>query len=85
MKVSSLTDSELRVFLCGKGLVICTGPFKFRIFSPIDAVARGLKLLYANYPLGVEGDFVDFNVALNSSKGLRRWWKPQVSFSSDGM
>ena len=42
-------------------------------------------MLYADYPLGVDGDFVDFNVTLNSSKGLRRWWKPQVSFSSNGM
>lgn len=85
MRVSDLTKAELRKSLCGAGLVIGTGPFKFRIFSPINSVAGGLGLLYADYPLGDDGDFVDFNVTLKASTGLRRWWRPQVCFSSNGV
>lgn len=85
MNLSSLSAVDLDDRLCGRGLVICSGPFKFRIFSPINTVADGIKLLYADYPIGEEGDFVDFNVTLNRGAGLRRWWRPQVNFSSNGI
>lgn len=85
MNLSSLTVNELRGRLAGDGLVVCSGPFKFRISSPVASVADGLITLYADYPLGEEGDFVDFNVMIERSKGLRRWWKTQVRFSSNGL
>ncbi len=85
MKLSSLPEGDLRDRLRGKGLVICSGPFKFRIFSPIKSVADGLQTLYADYALGEEGAFVDFNVTLERSHGIHRWWRPQVSFSSSGI
>lgn len=61
-----------------------TGPFNFRIFSPIEFVADGLRLLYPNYPLVDPGEFVDFTVTLAQSGGVRRWWRPQVKFIYDG-
>lgn len=85
MKLSELAVRELRALLHHDGLVICTGPFKFRIYSNIDSVASGLMLLYADYLLGEPGDFVDFNVSLIASSGLRKWFRPQVSFSSNGV
>jgi HprK-related kinase A len=85
MNLSNLTAVDLCDRLHGRGLIICSGPFKFRIFSSIDSVAAGLKLLYSDYPIGEDGDFVDFNVTLNRGTGLRRWWRPQVNFSSNGI
>lgn len=84
MILSELSLAELKRQLCGPGLLIRTGPFNFRILSPIDSVARGLQLLYADYPLADASDFFDFTVSLLPSGGLRRWWRPQVRFVYDG-
>ena len=85
MILSDLTDIDFRNRIRGSGLVICSGPFKFRIVSPIESVARGLRLLYADYPLGDSRDFVDFNVAIERPAGVRRWWRPQANFSFNGI
>lgn len=82
--LSDLSLAELRRQLRGPGLLIRTGPFNFRILSPIDSVARGLQLLYADYPLADASEFFDFTVSLLPSGGLRRWWRPQVRFVYDG-
>jgi HprK-related kinase A len=84
MRLAELSQSDLRNRLHGQGLVLCSGPFKFRITSPIKSLEQGIRLLYADYPLGAEGDFVDFNLVLERGKGLRRWWRPQVNFSYNG-
>lgn len=84
MILSELSSVDLQSQLRGPGLTLRTGPFNFRIFSPIDSVAQGLKLLYADYPLSDTNEFVDFTVTLSPSKGLRRWWRPQVRFVYDG-
>ena len=41
-------------------------------------------MLYADYPLACDEDFIDFNVSLQCSGGLRRWWRRQVILSYDG-
>lgn len=84
MTLSELPDSDLKLWLRDGGLVLCTGPFKFRIVSRIDSVAQGLKLLYADYSIADADAFADFTVTLERSTGLRRWWRPQVQFSYDG-
>jgi hypothetical protein len=84
MILSELSSGDLQRQLCGQGLTIRTGPFNFRILSPIDSVAQGLKLLYADYPLAETSEFFDFTVALSPSKGLRHWVRPQVRFVYDG-
>lgn len=84
MSLSELTERGLRDRLHGEGLVLCSGPFKFRISSPIESVERGLRLLYADYPLGAAGEFADFNIILERSAGVRRWWRTQVNFCYNG-
>ena len=84
MMLSDLSAAEVQNRLRGGGLCIRTGPFNFRIFSSIDSVADGLALLYADYPLANEHEFMDFSVDLARSGGLRRWWRPQVKFIYDG-
>jgi hypothetical protein len=84
MKLFNLTDAELVGRLNGAGLVICSGPFKFRIFSPISSVEQGIRLLYADYSIGADGEFVDFNITLKPSSGPHRWWRKQVNFCYNG-
>ena len=84
LTVSSLERAELDARLGGAGLRMQTGSFVTRIGSAIPAVADGIALLYADYPLADEGGFADFHVFLKGSGGLRRWLRPQVNFDYDG-
>lgn len=82
--LSGLSAAEVEHRLRRRGLVIRTGPFNFRIISSLESVAEGLRLLYADYSLVDDQEFVDFTVTLTQSGGLRRWWRPQVKFAYDG-
>lgn len=84
MILSELPRNEIPRRLSGSGLAFRTGPFNFRVRSPIAAVARGIELLYADYPLVDANEFVDFDVRLDQGAGLRRWIKRQVLFRFDG-
>lgn len=84
MLLSELSQPELARRLCSEGLTLRTGPFVFRIFSPVPSVAEGMRLLYATNLLAADDEFVDFNVRLEWARGLRRWLRPQVRFVFDG-
>lgn len=84
LPLSSLGSVEIRRRLRGAGLSFKTGPFHFRIRSDIDAIARGVGLLYADTPLSEEADFIDFDVTMDRGAGWRRWRRPQVRFVYDG-
>jgi hypothetical protein len=84
MTLSSLSFDDISRRLRGAGIAIRTGPFNFRIRSPVPSVARGFALLYAGYPLVNESEFIDFDVHLDFGAGLRRWIRPQVRFRYDG-
>lgn len=68
----------------GDGLVLGIGPFAFRIKSPIDSVQEGVHGLYGEYPLLRQDAFADFEVLIEPTGGLRRWWRPQAVFRFDG-
>ncbi len=84
MLLSDLSPTEFVRRLCSEGLTLRTGPFIFRIFSPVPSVAEGLRLLYATNQLAADDEFVDFDVRLEWVHGLRRWLRPQVRFVFDG-
>jgi HprK-related kinase A len=84
LTVASLSRTELIDRLARPGLRLQTGSFVTCIGSAIPAVADGIALLYADYPLLEEDSFADFHVGLNGSGGLRRWLRPQVIFDYDG-
>lgn len=85
MIVSSLSSAQLQQRLTGSGLSLYAGPFVISLRSSIVSIARGIEHLYGDFPVAVEGEFVDFRLAFSSSRGLRRWIKPQVQFSFDGL
>lgn len=84
MKLSELSITEFNRRLREERLIISTGPVNFRIISSIKAIADGLRLLYADYPVAEKLEFADFTITLSRAKGLRRWWRPQVNFLHDG-
>jgi HprK-related kinase A len=82
--VGDLPPAELRRLLAGPGVIVRTGPVAARIRSPLDAVARGIGLHYAQHPVLADDDFAHFHVSVDRPAGLRRWFKPQVVFRHDG-
>jgi HprK-related kinase A len=85
LTVASLSRAELEARLGGPGLSVQTGPFVSRIHSPIERIAEGIAKLYGDYPLREVDGFADFHVNMRRSGGVRRWYRPQVSFDIDGL
>lgn len=82
MRLGELSDARLRSAL-HDGLVLRTGPFRFRIHSKTEPVFRGLRCLYADFELG-ESAFADYDVQVDRVSGPRAVWRPQVNFRFDG-
>jgi HprK-related kinase A len=82
LTVAELGEAELARRLTGPGLRLRTGPVVTEVRSPLQAVANGIALLYAEH--AVSDGFADFHVRVGRPAGLRRWLKPQVVFQFDG-
>lgn len=66
-------------------MLLKTGSFVTHLQTSLPSVAEGIGLLYADYPLVEQNGFADFHVSLVQPRNLRRWFKPQVLFLSDGV
>jgi HprK-related kinase A len=86
MKLLQLSSTELRRQLAGDGVWLRTGPFSLKLQSRIPSVAEGLTELYGQFEVrSAREAFADFHVAVDPPTNLRRWVRPQVNFSFDGM
>lgn len=86
MNLSQLPPADLRRQLAGVGLWMRTGPFSLKVQSSIPSVAEGLAELYGQFEVrGTHESFADFHVSVNPPATLRRWLRPQVTFSFDGV
>jgi HprK-related kinase A len=86
MKLLQLPPAELRRQLAGNGVWMRTGPFTLKLQSNVRSVAEGLTELYGQFEVrSTHEAFADFHVAVNPPGGVRRWLRPQVSFSFDGV
>src|SRR4030042_7020816 len=86
MNLLRLPPAEMRRQLAGAGVWLRTGPFSIKVQSRIPFVAEGLAKLYGQFEVrSAHEAFVDFHVAVNPPTNLRRWLRPQVRFSFDGM
>lgn len=83
VRLGNLSPIEIRGRLGGRGLDLRTGEFTCRVRSRIPAVAENVALLYADFPVCDPGGFADFHVSLETPRGVRRWWRPQVLFRFD--
>jgi len=85
MKLMQLTPVDLRRQLADSGVWLRTGPFSVRVRSCLPQVADGLSRLYGQFETRSPHEaFADFHVEINPPGLLRRWIRPQVSFSFDG-
>ncbi len=82
LRVSDLSLPDLSRRLA-EGLDLDTGPFAFRITSREEKVARGLAVLYADFPLSSGQPLRDFHVRVERVGGPRRWIRPQIRFVHD--
>lgn len=83
MKVSELQPAALSGALRRGLATLQIGMYTVRVRSPITAVAKGLGLMYADYPIALDADFADFHISLQRPKNVRRWFGPQVNFRFD--
>lgn len=70
--------------LGGAGLVIHTPPFVFRVKSRNKTLAKAIFTAYADYELLTDDSFIDFDLAIVPSGGLRRWLRPLIDLEVDG-
>jgi HprK-related kinase A len=77
-------DPQRLVALRQRGLLLRTGPFAYRLRSDVPAVIAGIGALYGAYPPAPTDGFVDFDVDVRLSGGLRRFVRRQARFRFDG-
>lgn len=85
MKLAELSSSELRHRLRGAGVALRCGPFAVNVSSPLEPIGDGLHFHYADFDVLDPGGFIDFDVRIASTSPLRRFVRPQVNFSCDGI
>jgi HprK-related kinase A len=77
-------DGEAFAGKLKRGLTLTTGPFRFRLRSPLRGVCSGVQRLYAAFPVDTEEGLRDFHVEVRGARGPRRWLRAQVNFFVDG-
>lgn len=78
----SLEEADDR---CKAGrLLLQIGPFNFRIGSIFNDVSKNIYTLYNAFPLLDDDAIIDFEISVDRSTGIRRWFKPQAFFNLDG-
>ena len=85
MKVAFLSAPELAVRLGGEGLALSIGDFDICLKSPLQSLAKAVSFFYGDYDLCENGRFIDYRVEVAPPGVIRRWFRPQVNFSFDGL
>lgn len=84
MKISDLPAKKLARQLGNQGINIQIGPFCINLSSTLTSVANNLKAHYGEYPIATPREITDFYINLDAPGLIRRWLRPQVTFSFDG-
>jgi len=83
MRLSELPQSKIQRQLRGKGLILQTGRFTTRIKGQLKNLSRDLQGLYGDAEYS-ENQLIDFNIELKLAQGIRRIFRPHVSFIFNG-
>lgn len=75
---------ELSARLASAGLALEFGLARARVRADAPGVAEALGTVYSAFPLVPAEGFFDVTASLVRPRGLRRHWRPQVSFRLDG-
>jgi HprK-related kinase A len=84
VQVFHLSPPDLTARFRGPGVFLRTGPFVVQVCTDIDRVVRGIRTLYAEFPLAESTDFADFHISFVAPHSVRRWVYPQICFRFDG-
>jgi len=84
LKVSDLSESDLRGLLRQGNLLLQISPFVARIRSDVHKVAHEIALMYGDFTVCQPEVFADFHVEVAREAGLRRWVSPLARFAFDG-
>ncbi|MEZ5529309.1 MAG: HprK-related kinase A [Porticoccaceae bacterium] len=84
MLLSSTSSQQLRRQLAAEGVNLKVGPFCINLTSNLPVVSDGLVDFYGDYTVEPRDEVIDFYIQLKSPSILRRWIRPQTTFSFDG-
>ncbi len=84
MYLRDLSNHDVAHLLRGPGVRARMGPFVFGMKTTLPALFDPIHLLYANYPLEPEHDFIDFEVAVAPRSLREKWLSRHASFIIDG-
>jgi len=68
-----------------EGVRIVTGPFITRLQTGLPEVIKNIAHLYSAHQVDLDDGFADFHLKLIQPNSIRRWYRPQVNFSFDGL
>lgn len=84
MKLSDLSKTKLAQQLRSNGIKLKIGSFVINLSSSLTNITHDLVAHYGNYDVASQQDIADFYIGLNAPNFIRRWLRPQVTFSFDG-
>ncbi len=84
MLLSATPHQQLSDQLAGEGVNLKIGPFHINLTSTLPGVADNLFHLYGAYPIQSSTELIDFYIQLKAPSAIRRWIRPQATFSFDG-
>lgn len=76
--------STIRTALSDAGLWLDFGAAILRLQSDSPALAAQVQSVYRHFPLVTHAPWADIHVRIGRQGGIRRWLRPQVTFSCDG-
>jgi HprK-related kinase A len=83
VKIGSLPLRDLRHLLRNEGIGLRMGPLVVNLRTGLPGLAAAIQVLYAHYEIEAE-PVPHFQVRVEAPFGVRRYWRPQVLFFSDG-
>lgn len=85
LRFSDASLERIDAALASDGLWLPYGACCVRVRAESSGFGRMVQHVYGAFPFRSQGEFADFHVCLEHGRGLRRFVKPQVRFSIDGV
>lgn len=84
-RIIDVPEHSFVAALRGEGIFLDYGACRVRVRADETAFARILRAVYRCFPHVPQAEFADLHVRLMPGRGLRRWVRPTVRFSLDGI
>jgi HprK-related kinase A len=84
LSLGAATVDDVVAALAGPGLTLDHGTARLRVRSDVALLATQLRAVYPYFRFDAGDGWADLHVDIHHPRGLRRWWRPQAVFRSDG-